>query len=100
MRVQFGASSLNVTMPLACPFAPDEVQRMCESRCDLARRECRPEAGERALLVEGSLDADVLLVGGVGESDVHRSHHVDRISVGALTKDVKAIDFSMRLKEI
>jgi nicotinate-nucleotide pyrophosphorylase (carboxylating) len=25
---------------------------------------------------------------------------VDRISVGALTKNVKAIDFSMRLKEI
>ena len=25
---------------------------------------------------------------------------VDRISIGALTKDVKAIDFSMRLKEI
>jgi nicotinate-nucleotide pyrophosphorylase (carboxylating) len=25
---------------------------------------------------------------------------VDRISVGALTKDVKAVDFSMRLKEI
>ena len=25
---------------------------------------------------------------------------VDRISIGALTKDVKAIDFSMRLKDI
>jgi nicotinate-nucleotide pyrophosphorylase (carboxylating) len=25
---------------------------------------------------------------------------VDRISIGALTKDVKATDFSMRLKEI
>jgi nicotinate-nucleotide pyrophosphorylase (carboxylating) len=25
---------------------------------------------------------------------------VDRISIGTLTKDVKAIDFSMRLKEI
>ena len=25
---------------------------------------------------------------------------VDRISIGALTKDVKAVDFSMRLKEI
>ena len=25
---------------------------------------------------------------------------VDRISIGALTKDVKAIDFSMRFKEI
>jgi nicotinate-nucleotide pyrophosphorylase (carboxylating) len=25
---------------------------------------------------------------------------VDRISIGTLTKDVKAIDFSMRLKEL
>lgn len=25
---------------------------------------------------------------------------VDRISVGALTKDIKAIDFSMRFKEV
>jgi nicotinate-nucleotide pyrophosphorylase (carboxylating) len=25
---------------------------------------------------------------------------VDRISIGALTKDIRAVDFSMRLKEI
>jgi nicotinate-nucleotide pyrophosphorylase (carboxylating) len=25
---------------------------------------------------------------------------VDRISIGTLTKDVKAVDFSMRLKEL
>ena len=31
MRVRFGASSLNVTIPSARPFWPDEVQRMCES---------------------------------------------------------------------
>jgi nicotinate-nucleotide pyrophosphorylase (carboxylating) len=56
---------------------------------------------ERAVLINNAR-AILEISGGVTLDSVRALAEtgVDRISIGALTKDVKAIDFSMRLKEI
>jgi nicotinate-nucleotide pyrophosphorylase (carboxylating) len=56
------------------------------------REAVRINAGRAVLEISGGVTLDT--VRALAETGV------DRISVGALTKDVKAVDFSMRLKEI
>jgi nicotinate-nucleotide pyrophosphorylase (carboxylating) len=56
------------------------------------REAVRINAGRAILEISGGVTLDS--VRGLAETGV------DRISIGSLTKDVKAIDFSMRLKEI
>jgi nicotinate-nucleotide pyrophosphorylase (carboxylating) len=56
------------------------------------REAVRINAGRAILEISGGVTLETIR--GLAETDV------DRISVGALTKDVKATDFSMRLKEL
>jgi nicotinate-nucleotide pyrophosphorylase (carboxylating) len=59
---------------------------------DMMREAVRVNAGRAILEVSGGVNmATVCDIAATG---------VDRISIGALTKDVKAIDFSMRLTEL
>jgi nicotinate-nucleotide pyrophosphorylase (carboxylating) len=56
---------------------------------DQVREAVRMAAGRAELEVSGGVNLNTLRA--IAETGV------DRISVGALTKDVKAVDFSMRL---
>ena len=55
------------------------------------KQDCR-NAGRAVLEISGGVTLDGLRT--LAETGV------DRISIGTLTKDVKAIDFSMRLQEL
>jgi nicotinate-nucleotide pyrophosphorylase (carboxylating) len=59
---------------------------------DQLRQAVQMNAGRAVLEVSGGVNLDT--VRGIAATGV------DRISIGALTKDVKAIDFSMRFEEL
>jgi quinolinate synthase len=80
----------------------------CDTRYAWARVPPEPSPGERAELKDRIRrllkERDAVMVSHYyvhpDLQDLAEETGVDRISVGALTKNVKAIDFSMRLKEI
>ena len=65
---------------------------VCSMLCLLVAQAVVLNAGRAILEVSGGVNMGTV-------SDI-ASTGVDRISIGALTKDVKAIDFSMRMQEL